>query len=75
MKREGIYCEIEREHKGFPEGSGHISLYILTWVITQTFSISKSYTFIIVLPGREVLEEFILRNGLAAGAIFSGIAQ
>ena len=26
--------------KGFPEGSGYISLYILTWVTIQTFSIT-----------------------------------
>ena len=37
--------EIPRaEPKGFLEGSGYISQYILTWVIIQTFSISKSYT-------------------------------
>ena len=63
------------EPKGFPEGSGYISPYIPTWVMIQTFSISKSYTSSIVLPGRAILEELILRIGLAAGAIFSRIAQ
>ena len=63
------------EPKGYPEGSGYISLYIPTRVIIQTFSIAKSYTSSIVFPGRAILEEFILRIGLAAGAIFSRIAQ
>ena len=68
--------EIPRaEHKGFPEGSGYISLCIPTWVIIQTFSISKSDTSSIVLPGRAILKELILRIGLAAEAIFSRIAQ
>ena len=68
--------EIPRaEPEGFPEGSGYISPYIPTGVIIQTFSISKSYTSSIVLPGRAILEELILRIGLAAGAIFSRIAQ
>ena len=58
-----------------PEGSSYISPYIPTWVIIQTFSISKSYTSSIVLPDRAILEEFILGIGLAAGAIFSLIAQ
>ena len=38
-------------------------------------SISKSYTSSILLPGRAILEELILRIGLAAWAIFSRIAQ
>ena len=59
----------------FSEGSGYISRYIPTQVIIQSFSISKSYTSSIVLPGRATLEELILRIGLAAGAIFSRIAQ
>ena len=37
----------------------------------QTFSISKSYTSSIVLPGRAILEELTLRIGLAAEVIFS----
>ena len=41
----------------------------------QTFSFSKSYTSGIVLLGRVILEELILPIGLAAGAIFSRIAQ
>ena len=42
--------EIPRaEPEGFPKGWGYISLYILTWVIIQTFSISKSFTSSIVL--------------------------
>ena len=43
--------------------------------IIQTLSISKSYTSSVVLTGRAILEELILRIGLAAGAIFSRIAQ
>ena len=52
------------EPEGFPEGSGYISRYILT------FSISKSYTSSIVIPSRAILEELILRIGLAAGLYF-----
>ena len=63
------------EPEGFPEGSGYILPYILTSVIIQTFSISKSYNPSIVLPGRSILKELILCIGLAAGAIFSRIAQ
>ena len=37
--------------------------------------ISKSCTSTIVLPGTAILEELILRIGLADGAIFSRIAQ
>ena len=61
--------------EGYPEGLGCISPYILTSVIIQTFSISKSYTSSIILPGMEILEELILCIGLAAGAIFSHIVQ
>ena len=62
--------EIPRaEPKGFPYGSGYISPYI------PTFSMSKSYTSNIVLSGGAMLEELILRIGLAAGAIFFCIAQ
>ena len=64
--------EVSRaEPEGFPEGSAYISPYILTQVIIQTFSIFKSYTYCIVLPGRAILEELILRIALADGAIFS----
>ena len=41
----------------------------------NTISISKSCTYSIVLPGTAILEELILCIGLAAGAIFSRIAQ
>ena len=79
MTRGGIYGEIKPDHEGnperFPEGSGYISPYILTSVIIQTFSISKSYTSSIVLPSRKIFEELILRIGLSAGAIFSPIVQ
>ena len=68
--------EIPRaEPKGFPEESEYISPYIPTLIIIQIFSISKSYTSSIALPGRAILEELILRIGLADGAIFSRIAQ
>ena len=63
------------ETNGFPEGSGYISLYIPTRVLIQIFSISKSYTFSIVLPDRAILQELILCIGPAAGAIFSHIAR
>ena len=43
----------------FPEGSVYISPYILTRVIIQTFSISKSHTSSIVLPCRAILKELI----------------
>ena len=61
---------VKYSHKGNPEGSGYILPYILTWVIIQTFSVSKSYTSSNVLPGRAILEELILCIGVAAGAIF-----
>ena len=68
--------EIPRaEPLGFPEGLGYISPDILTLVIIQTFSNPKRYIFSIVLPGRAIFEELILHFGLAAGAIFSCIAQ
>ena len=68
--------EIPRaEAEEFPEGSGYISMYIPTWVIIPTISISKSYTSSIALPGRAILEELILSIGQAAGALFSHIAQ
>ena len=38
-------------------------------------SISKSYTSSIVISGRAILEELIICIGLAAGAIFSHVAQ
>ena len=61
--------EIPREEpKGFPEGSGYISLHIPTYVIIQTFSISKSYTSSLVLTGRAILEELNLCIGLATRA-------
>ena len=66
---------LRAEPKGFPKGSGYISPYIPTQVILQTFSISKSYTSSIVLPGRAILKELIIRIGLAAGAMFYCIAQ
>ena len=43
--------------------------------IIQTFSIPKSYTPSIVLPGMAILEELIIRIGLAAGDIFSCIVR
>ena len=60
--------------KGVPK---ELRLYFTvspTLVKIQTFSISKSYTSSIVLPGRAILEGLILCIGLAAGAIFSCIA-
>ena len=68
MKGGKIYCEksmstreIPRaEPKGFPEGLGYISKYILTQAIIQTFSISKSYTSSIVFPWSAIFEELIL---------------
>ena len=73
MTRGGIYTvkyslstrEIPRaEPVVFPKGSGYISPYILTGVIVQTFSISKSFTSIIVFYGRETLEEFIRNSSM-----------
>ena len=48
---------------GFHLCSGYISPYIQTSVIIQTFSISKRYISSIVLPGRAILAELILRIG------------
>ena len=62
--RENLRAELE----GFPDGSGYISPYIPTWVIIQTFSITKHHTSSIILPSSAIFEELILR--LAAGAIF-----
>ena len=45
------------EHEGFPEGSRYISPYIATGVTIQKFSIFKSHTSSIVLPGMAILEE------------------
>ena len=59
------------EPERFSEGSGYISPYILSCVTIQTFSISKSHTSSIDLPGRAILEELILHNiNLAAGLYF-----
>ena len=66
---------LRAEPEGVPKGSGYISPYIPTQVIVQTFSISKSYTSSIILPDSAILEELIFRIGLAAGALFSRIAQ
>ena len=44
---------------------------ILTAVIIERSSISKNYTSSVVLSGRAILEELILRIALAAGAIYS----
>ena len=63
------------EPEEFTKGSGYISPYYPTRVIKQTFSICKSYTSSIVLHGRAILEELIIRIGLTVGAIFSCIAQ
>ena len=63
------------EPKGFPKGLGYISPYNPPPVIIQTFSISKSFTSSLVLPGRAILEELILCIVLAAGPIFSLVAQ
>ena len=42
-------------------------------VSTKAVALSKSSTSSIVLPEREILEELILRKGLAAGALLSCI--
>ena len=63
------------EPKRFSEGSGYISPYIPTRVILQILSISNSYTSSIAHSDRAILEELILRIGMAAGAKFSRIAQ
>ena len=71
MTRGGIYSDIKGEHERNPKaGTQGISRGPRLYFIIQTFSISKSYTSSIVLPGRAILEELILRIGLAAGAIF-----
>ena len=67
--------KLRAEHKGFPEGSGYISLYFRTLVIIKTFSISKSYNSSIIRLGRSILEDLMFRIDLAAAAIFSCIVQ
>ena len=49
---------LRAEPGGFTEGSGYISLYILTWVTIQSFSMSKSYTDSMVHPGRAILKSW-----------------
>ena len=71
MTKGGIYSEIKAEHEGNPKAGARG----ISWVIIQTSLISKTYTSSIVLLGRAILEELILSIGLAAGAIFSRIAQ
>ena len=61
------------EQKGFPEGSGYNPPYIQSH--DKDFLNFKSYTSGMVLPGRVILQELILRIGNAAGAIFSSISQ
>jgi hypothetical protein len=57
MKYKVSLREISRaEPNFFPEGSGHILTLIPTLVIIQIFSISKTYTPSIVLPGRAIME-------------------
>ena len=51
MTRGGVNDEILPEPEGFPEGSGNISLYTLTLVMIQPFSItSTSQYFLILTP-------------------------
>ena len=45
--RGGLYDEIEPEPEGNPEGSGYISLYILTQVTIKTFSITTPALLIV----------------------------
>ena len=55
--------EISRvKPKGFPEGSGYISLYLLTRATAILI-----YKSSIDLPGISILEELILRIALIAG--------
>ena len=69
----GKYCEIIPQPEGISKGSSYISLYIPTQVKTQTLSISENSTSSIVLPGLEILGEFIFCIALAGGPIFFSI--
>ena len=60
---------------GFVKGSGFISLYIPTQVIIQTFLNPKILIPVLSFMCAVILEELILHIGLAAGTIFSLIAQ
>ena len=72
MKYSMSMREIPRaEPEGFPEGSGYISPYIPTPVIIRTSIISKNHTSSIVLPGRAILENLILRIALATVAFIA----
>ena len=83
MTRGGIYGEIKPEPDGNPEAgtrgiSRGLRLYLTVYPDvshnTDILNFSK-YTSSIVFPGRAILEELILCIGMAAGAIFSRIAQ
>ena len=55
------------------DGQSKIKLYSIYSVTLHTFLISQTHSS--VLPGKAILEELVLRIGLAAWAIFSRIAQ
>ena len=64
MKYSLSQMEIPKEKpKGFPEGSGYISSYILTRVTIETFTITLQHC----PPWRSILEELILRISPKAG--------
>ena len=64
---------LRAEPEGFSKGSVYISLYILTQVIIQTLSISKTPVLSFLVGA--ILVELIFRIALAAGPIFSSIFQ
>ena len=47
--RGGVYDEILPEPEGFTEGSGNISSYTLTQVTIQSFSITSTSQYFLVL--------------------------
>ena len=52
MTREGVYDEILPEPEEFPKGSGNISSYTPTQVTIQSFSITSTSQYFLVLTPR-----------------------
>ena len=83
MLRGRIYSEIQPDHEGNPEGGAQgisqgLRLYFTVYPDLSHITDILNFFFkksSIVLPGRAILEELIFCIGLAAGAIFSRIAQ
>ena len=76
--RGGIYSEIQPEPKGNPKGeapgiSRGLRLYFTVYPDSSHNTDILNHNSCIVLLGRAILKELILRIVLAAGALFSSI--